>query len=147
MNICTTPAPPVIGLIRPRAVTGQSGIFTRLSAGGNRIRTIGSAGGARILVVSVFVRAHFSACRESSRSDEQASKTWSCHAEPIVRILFPPVASQLRTCWWAPAKSAPLGFEQFSQGLLVTISIRRRIETSGPLCDDRLGDRDHLGVR
>src|SRR6516162_5447671 len=39
-----------------------------------------------------------------------------------------------------------LGFEQFSQGLLVTISIRRRIETSGPLRDDRLGDRDHLGV-
>ena len=30
-----------------------------------------------------------------------------------------------------------LGFEQFSQGLLVTISIRRRIETSGPLRDDR----------
>src|SRR6516162_5972090 len=39
-----------------------------------------------------------------------------------------------------------LGFEQFSQGLLVMISIRRRIETPGPLRDDRLSDRDHLGV-
>jgi hypothetical protein len=26
----------------------------------------------------------------------------------MVRIRFPPVASQLQTCWWAPAKSAPL---------------------------------------
>jgi hypothetical protein len=32
------------------------------------------------------------------------------------------------------------------QGLLVTISIRRRIESPGPLRDDRLGDRDHLDV-
>ena len=39
-----------------------------------------------------------------------------------------------------------LGFEQFSQGLLVTISIRPRIETPGPLRDDRLSDRGHLGV-
>ena len=31
-------------------------------------------------------------------------------------------------------------------GLLVTISIRRRIETSRPLRDNRLGDRDHLSV-
>jgi hypothetical protein len=29
---------------------------------------------------------------------------------------------------------------------LVTIPISRRIETSGPLRDDRFGDRDHLGV-
>jgi len=43
MNLCATPAPPVIALTRPRAVTGQSGIFTRLSAGGNRIRTIDPA--------------------------------------------------------------------------------------------------------
>jgi hypothetical protein len=35
-----------------------------------------------------------------------------------------------------------LGFDQFSQGLLVTISVHRRIETSGSLRDDRLGDRD-----
>ena len=35
-----------------------------------------------------------------------------------------------------------LGFDQFSQGLLVTIPIRRRIETSGPLRDERFGDRD-----
>jgi hypothetical protein len=35
-----------------------------------------------------------------------------------------------------------LGFDQFSQGLLVTISRPRRIETSGSLRDDRLGDRD-----
>jgi hypothetical protein len=38
------------------------------------------------------------------------------------------------------------GFDHFSQGLLVTIAISRRIETSGPLRDDRFGDRDHLGV-
>ena len=37
-----------------------------------------------------------------------------------------------------------LGFEQFSQGLLVTISIRRRIETSGPLRDDRLLEGERL---
>src|SRR6516225_5681735 len=46
-----------------------------------------------ILVVSVVVRADFSACRESSRSDEPASKTWSCHAEPMVRIRLSPAES------------------------------------------------------
>jgi hypothetical protein len=39
-----------------------------------------------------------------------------------------------------------LGFDQFSQGLLVTVAIRRRIESSGPLRDNRFGERDHLGV-
>jgi hypothetical protein len=47
-------------------------------------------------VVSAVVRADFSACRGSSRSDEPASKSWSCHAEPIVRIRLPP-AARLRT--------------------------------------------------
>src|SRR6516164_10539163 len=37
-----------------------------------------------------------------------------------------------------------LGFDHFSQGLLVTISIRRRIETSGPLRDDRLLEGERL---
>jgi hypothetical protein len=32
------------------------------------------------------------------------------------------------------------------QGLLVAVPIRRRIESCGPLRDDRLGDRDHLGI-
>jgi hypothetical protein len=40
-----------------------------------------------------------------------------------------------------------LAFDQFSQGLLVTIAIRRRIKSSGPLRDDRFGERDHLGVK
>jgi hypothetical protein len=39
-----------------------------------------------------------------------------------------------------------LGFNQLAQGLLIAVSIRRRIETSGPLTDDRASDRDHLGV-
>src|SRR5205823_2227066 len=39
-----------------------------------------------------------------------------------------------------------LGFNQLTQGLLVAVSIRRRVETSGPLTDDRASDRDHLGV-
>src|SRR6516162_11578837 len=52
---------------------------------------------AGILVISVLVRADFSACRESSKWHEPASKTWACHAGPMVRIRLPPPGSPVRT--------------------------------------------------
>jgi len=48
---------------------GGSQVRTRLTAGGNRIRTIGAAEALGIVVVSVLVRADFFVGGESSRGD------------------------------------------------------------------------------
>ena len=59
---------------------------------------------------------------------------------------------QVNDCWRSghfpgfDREPLHLGFNQLAQGLLVAVSIRRRIETPGPLTDDRARDRDHLGV-
>src|SRR5262249_31830400 len=69
------------GVLDPQQQLGER---DGLSAGGHRIRTIGSAGMPGILVVSALVR-------------QPASKTWSCHAVPMVRIGLPPPASPFPT--------------------------------------------------
>ena len=59
---------------------------------------------------------------------------------------------QVNDCWRSghfpgfDREPLHLGFNQVAQGVPVAVSIRRRIETSGPLTDDRASDRDHLGV-
>jgi hypothetical protein len=66
----------------------------RLSAGGNRIRTIGSAGEGPDASCVGSLSLRLFGWREPTRGD---LKDWSCHAGPMVRILFPPAASQVRT--------------------------------------------------
>jgi hypothetical protein len=80
-------------------LAAENQVRTRLSAGGNRIRTIGPAKGARRRRgVSVPVRAEFSVGGESSRGDMSPSRNLKSHAVPMVRIGLPPAASLLRTC-------------------------------------------------
>jgi len=87
-----------------------------------------------------------------------ARRTLSRLASTMARCLCRPygLAGPPRTPRQMPAfryrkgKSTPgtghLGFDRFSQALLVTISISRRIKASGLLRDDHLCDRDRLGV-
>jgi hypothetical protein len=61
----------------------------RLAAGGNRIRTIGSAKAPGVILVSSLVRADFSVRGGSTRGDMRTSRTFGgVTAVPMVRIRF-----------------------------------------------------------
>src|SRR5712672_879658 len=72
----------------------ENQVRTGLPAGGNRIRTIGSAGEGpdASCVGSLSLRLF------GWRGDqpEATLKDWLCHAGPMVRIRFPPAASHQR---------------------------------------------------
>jgi hypothetical protein len=72
--------------------------FVRLFAGGNRIRTIGPAEGARH-PRGVGSRSRPTSVGGESRQRRHAPvlKPWPCHAEPMVRIHLPPAESRVRT--------------------------------------------------
>jgi len=76
----------------------ENQVRARLPAGGNRIRTIGSAGGARhprgrrVTFPLTFPRGGI-----NQKRHEPALNTWSPHAGPMVRIRLPPAGSQRRT--------------------------------------------------
>ena len=58
------------------------------------IASFGSAGRGPTVPVSVPFRSDFSV---AGNRPESTLKDWSCHAGPMVRILLPPAARQLRT--------------------------------------------------
>ena len=83
----------------------------RLSA-----RTIGSAGGARHPRGVGLVRTGLFRVRGTKhKSHEPASKTWSCHAGPMVRIRLPPAASH--TNFEGHRTQARIGCDQIASWL------------------------------
>jgi hypothetical protein len=118
----------------------------RLSAGGNRIRTSGTAEDTGVVADRY---AHNASRRSRKGSSDQTVACLRRLAAGVVgsaaacAFRFRPPGTGSKRAGWRRSGAI---FEQSSQGLLVTISIRRRIETPGPLRDDRLGDRDHLSV-
>jgi hypothetical protein len=67
------------------------------SAGGTGFEPLVPQKTPGILVLSVVVRVDFSVAEIEPGRDESALKSWSCRAGPVVRILFPPAASHVRT--------------------------------------------------
>src|SRR6266478_9557758 len=76
------------------ALVPENQVRTGLPAGGNRIRTIGSAGEGPDASCVGSLSLRLFGWREPTRGD---LKDWSCHAGPMVRILFPPAGSLVRT--------------------------------------------------
>jgi len=96
---------------------------------GTGIRTIGPAEGARRpRGVRLSFAPYFGWSGIRQRRLEPVLKPWSCHAEPMVRIRFPPPASQMRPIGtdWSPGYS-------LGSGSFAATGRRPRLGPCGPL--------------